>query len=397
MAGRVLFYVQHLLGVGHLVRASAIARCMAEAGLEVDLVSGGLPVPGFDLGLDPGPVNLLQLPPLRSGTGGFHDLVDETGARVDAAWKAMRRDRLLDLFRDRAPDAVVIEAFPFGRRQMRFELAPLLDAAHARHPRPVVVCSVRDILQVSRKPERDPETAATVNACFDHVMVHGDPRLVRLEDSFSRAGEIADKLCYTGMVAAWRPGGAGETGQGKGENEGEGEVVVSVGGGAFGRELLFGAMEARPLTRLRDAPWRFITGPNLADDDFATLTAAALATAAPAAITVERHRDDFQDLLAHCRVSVSHSGYNTAVDVLGAGCPSVMVPYSVGGETEQTARATRLAGRRLIQMVEDSRLAPQTLSRAIDAAMDTPPTDADRIDLDGAAKSARLVASWLSA
>ena len=74
-----------------------------------------------------------------------------------------------------------------------------------------------------------------------------------------------------------------------------------------------------------------------------------------------------------------------------------MVPYSVGGETEQTARATRLAGRRLIQMVEDSRLTPQTLSRAIDAAMDTPPTDANRIDLDGAAKSARLVASWLSA
>ncbi len=389
MAGRVLFYVQHLLGIGHLVRASAIARCMAEAGLAVDLVSGGMPVPGLGLG----PVNLLQLPPLRSGTGGFRDLVDDTGSRVDGAWKAARRDRLLELFRDRAPDALVIEAFPFGRRQMRFELAPLLDAAHARHPRPVVVASVRDILQVSRKPERDAETAATVNACFDHVMVHGDPRLVRLEDSFSRAGEIADKLCYTGMVAASHPGGAGGTGQG----EGKGEVVVSVGGGAIGRELLFVAMQARPLTRLGDAPWRLITGPNLADGDFSALADAALAADTPSAVTVERHRDDFTELLAHCRVSVSHCGYNTAVDVLGAGCPSVMVPYSVGGETEQTARATRLAERRLIQMVGDSRLSPQTLSRAIDAAMDAPPADANRIDLDGAAESARLVAAWLSA
>lgn len=386
MAGRVFFYVQHLLGIGHLVRALAIARCMDEAGLKVDLVSGGMPVPGFNNGLDLGSVNLIQLSPVRSGPGGFHDLVDKTGARIDAAWKATRRDRLLALFRDRAPDALVIEAYPFGRRQMTFELAPLLDTAHARRPRPVIVASVRDILQVSRKPERDPETAATVNARFDHVMVHGDPKLVRLEDSFTRAGEIADKLCYTGMVATSRPGTMGET------DEDKGEVVVSVGGGAFGRELLFGAMQARPLTRLGDAPWRFITGPNLAVSDFASLAADTSAV-----ITVERHRDDFQDLLARCRVSVSHCGYNTAVDVLGAGCRSVMVPYSVGGETEQTARATRLAGRGLIQMVEDRRLTPETLSRAIDAALDITPVSAPGIDLDGAAESARLMAGWLSA
>ena len=41
---RAFFYVQHLLGIGHLKRAVTIARSMAAAGLEVTLASGGLPV-----------------------------------------------------------------------------------------------------------------------------------------------------------------------------------------------------------------------------------------------------------------------------------------------------------------------------------------------------------------
>jgi predicted glycosyltransferase len=40
----------------------------------------------------------------------------------------------------------VIELFPFGRRQMRFELLPLLEAARARSPRPWIISSVRDVL-----------------------------------------------------------------------------------------------------------------------------------------------------------------------------------------------------------------------------------------------------------
>ncbi len=40
MQTRVLFYVQHLLGIGHLVRASRIATALARR-FEVLLVVGG--------------------------------------------------------------------------------------------------------------------------------------------------------------------------------------------------------------------------------------------------------------------------------------------------------------------------------------------------------------------
>jgi glycosyltransferase involved in cell wall biosynthesis len=55
---RVFFYVQHLLGIGHLARASRIARALAEDGFDVTMVTGGTPVSGF-----PGPeVRHLALP-----------------------------------------------------------------------------------------------------------------------------------------------------------------------------------------------------------------------------------------------------------------------------------------------------------------------------------------------
>ena len=50
---------------------------------------------------------------------GFSHLLDENGRRFGEADKEARRDRLLALFDTTQPDVVLIEAFPFGRRQMR--------------------------------------------------------------------------------------------------------------------------------------------------------------------------------------------------------------------------------------------------------------------------------------
>ncbi len=47
-APKVLFYVQHLLGIGHLKRATTLARAMNDLGLKVTLVSGGDFVPVID-------------------------------------------------------------------------------------------------------------------------------------------------------------------------------------------------------------------------------------------------------------------------------------------------------------------------------------------------------------
>ena len=169
------------------------------------------------------------------------------------------------------------------------------------------------------------------------------------------------------------------------------EVLVSAGGGATDSgALLRAALAARPLSNLKHRPWRLLVGPNLAEDERAALVAAA-----PKGVIVEANRDDFPSLLSRCAVSVSQAGYNTVAELLRAGCRAVVVPYSAGGETEQSFRAGRLHERGLAQVVEETALNPKTLAAAVDAAAGGPAPETGGIDLDGAENSAQLVKSWL--
>lgn len=379
---RVLFHVQHLLGIGHFRRALTIARALADGGLEVVLASGGEPVPD----LPTGPVELVQLPPAVAADAAFSGLLDADRQPVDESWRDRRREALLALFERVQPQALLVELFPFGRRAFRFELLPLLAAARARRRRPAVLCSLRDILVGGRKPERAAEAVALARRYFDRVLVHGDPRLIRLEETLPSAAELLDRLHYTGYVVA------GAADRPRGDGAGLGEVLVSAGGGAVGLPLLQAALEARPLSALGSRTWRLITGPAVGPR-----MAGALADAAPDGVIVERFRPDFAAMLARCRVSVSQAGYNTVMEILSVGARAVVVPFAEGRESEQTLRARRLAERGLLTLLEPEGLRPAGLAAAIDAAAGRPPAIAPDIALDGGERTAAIVAELAQA
>jgi len=369
---RVLFYVQHLLGIGHLARASRIGRAMAEAGIEVTMVTGGTPVEGF-----PGPeVKHIALPAIVSGDAGFSGLVDADGSPVDAAFQARRRDLLLGALRDTQPDIVMIEAFPFGRRQVRFELIPLLDEIRSMRDKPLVACSLRDILQERAKPGRDQKSVDLVNRYFDRVLVHGDPTFVRLEETFPLASGIADKLVYTGLVSAPLPPPPSE----------RFDIVVSAGGGAVGSGLLRAAVGAA--SRLpSQLTWCIISGPNLPQADYN-----AVETMLPANARLVRFRKDFASLLTTARVSVSQAGYNTVCDILRAGCGSVLIPFTAGGETEQAVRAGRLESLGLAVAVEEETLSVDGMTAAIGEMLVSRDREHHALDLEGAKRTAEILA-----
>jgi len=376
---RIFFYVQHLLGIGHLRRAAAIARGLDRHGLAVVFVSGGESVAGLDLGN----AEMVQLPAARAGDSGFGSIVDADGRPIDDAWRDRRRALLLDAFRRYAPAAVLIELYPFGRRPFRFELRPLLEAAAARRPRPAVLCSVRDILVGKSDPSRTAEVVDIIRRYFDAVLVHGDPRLIEFGATFAAADRIADRLRYTGYVVGDAPPAAAESGPG-------GEILVSAGGGAVGGPLLRAALRARPLTRVARQPWRMITGLNLPASELAAL----LTEAAAGDVTIERFRSDFQSLLRRCRLSVSQAGYNTVMELLAAGSRAVVVPFADGGETEQPIRARLLADRGLLTVVQPDGLTPERLAAGIDAADQAPPP-AISFDMSGTDGTARAVIETL--
>jgi len=371
---RILFYVQHLLGIGHLARASRIANALAEDGFDVTMVTGGTPVKGF-----PGPaIRHVALPAVTSAEG-FSGLVDESGQPVDDAFKAGRRDLLLATLRDTAPDIVILEAFPFGRRQVRFELLPLVDAIAAMTPRPRLVTSVRDILQERAKPGRNEEAVALLNAHFDLVMVHGDPKFARLEETFPEATAITTRIGYTGLVAAPPAPPASEAF----------DVLVSAGGGAAGADLVRATVEAARLLP-EVGRWALITGPNLPGDAFDDAVRQA-----PDTMQVLRFRSDFASLLNAASLSVSQAGYNTVCDILRAGCRSLLVPFSAGGETEQSVRAERLSQLGLASFIPEDGLTGANLATAITDTFSRPKPPAAALDLDGARATGKLLRDLL--
>lgn len=387
MSRSVFFYVQHLLGIGHLKRATTLASALAAGGLEVTFASGGPAVPG----IAPKGVRLVQLPAASAADLGFRNLVDESGRAVDEAWKKRRAAALMDAWREANADVLLIELFPFGRRQMRFELLPLLEAARAATPRPVIVSSVRDILGGGQKdPKKQDEMLATFEKYFDHVLVHSDPILVALEKTFRHAARLGDRLHYTGFISdRLAASSRGETGAGAGE------VIASAGGGAVGMPLLRAAIQARPLTRLKDRAWRVIAGINCAEADYEALARLARKEGGEG-IVVERFRPDFPALLANCELSISQAGYNTLMDILQSGARAVVVPFAGGGETEQSLRAQLFAERGVVEMVAEAGLTPAALAAAADRVADRPRSPGAAADLDGAARGAALVAALVA-
>jgi predicted glycosyltransferase len=372
--------VQHLLGTGHLRRAAAIGAAAADLDFEVEIVSGGPPIAGVGAGR----ARVVQLPPMHSLDAGFKHLVDGAGAPISEAWKNARRDLLLARLASFKPDVLITELFPFGRRALEFELLPLVQAARAMTPRPLILSSLRDILVTPRDAVKIERTLARVRESYDRILVHGDPALIDLPASYPPAAALGDKILYTGYVPS--PSGPDAP-----AGDGTDEIVVSAGGSAVGTRLLETALQARLAGTPSERTWRLLFGP-----DLPATARDRLQAQAGARVIVEPARQDFPSLLRRCHVSISQAGYNTVMDVLEARARAVLVPFATEGETEQTQRAVALARKGWMQVVQEHELDAPSLRAAIEraAAMDRP--DTGRLKRDGAVATAHCIRDLLA-
>lgn len=379
---KIVFYCQHVLGVGHFFRSLEICRALSRH--QVILMTGG---PRIGAAL-PGHVREVRLPALEMDRN-FKTLSAEAGADLDAV-RLARRERLRGLFAAEAPDLFILELYPFGRKAFRSEIDPLLeDLAGGRLPRCGVVCSLRDILVEKGAPEKhEARAVALLNRHFDAVLVHADPRLVRLEETFGRCHEIDVPLIYTGFVASGPPPGARRRLRAElGLAEADRLIVASAGGGSVGAPLLNAAVDAFRLVGNRKARLQVFTGPFLPEEDFERLRRAG-----GEGVGVARFTPEFPSYLAAADLSLSMAGYNTTMNLLAARVPALVWPF--GQNREQGLRARRLEALGALRLLADAELHPPRLAVRMEQMLARSERPDCGIDLDGAAATAAWADGW---
>ncbi len=378
---KIFIYCQHVWGLGHFVRILEIARALRSH--DVLLVTGGPPV---DLPL-PANVRRLQLPAVRMLAD--KQLVADDGRKLGDIW-AERIERLHALFQAECPDVFLVELYPLGRTAFGRELDPLLASIHSgRLPRCRVYCSVRDILVAKRDPQAyEARVARRLNRWFDALLVHADPDLIRLDATFSTMEAIEIPVVYTGYVARLDGQGAPvrETFRRKnGLPLNEKLIVVSAGGGQSGYPLMAAMLGAqRELASRIKIRMVLFTGPYLPANQREALLAEA-----GDGVLIRRFATDLTGWLSAADLSVSMGGYNTCMDLITAGVPALIWPFD--GDREQPLRADRLADRGLVSVLSSQDLAPSRLAERIQAMWEKADKTAARIDLKGAARTARYI------
>ena len=391
MGKRVMFYCQHVLGMGHLVRSAEIVRALARD-FSVLFVTGGEIPKGFRF---PRNIETIELIPLKSSPD-FSDLL-----LCDPSWpmeetKAIRRELLLHAFDTFRPDVLVTELFPFGRKQFSFELLPLLKRARSRPSKTMIVSSIRDVL-VNRKDQAEFEhrVCGIVNDFYDLVLVHGDERFLTLKDTFSRADDLQCPVAYTGYVVQEAKTTTAECGAVPHEQRKKPTIVVSNGSGSCpsGHLLLESALRAASLLE-QQIPHQFqvFAGPLIPESVYESLKEIA---ALSSNVTLTRYTPDLPAFLRRADLSISMAGYNTVMDILSAGVRSLVYPVTGNGDEEQSMRAGKLAKMGVLGVLEDDQLRPRKLAEEIQSALRSQPL---RILFNkaGAANSSLLLQKYLA-
>lgn len=356
MKPALLFYCQHSVGLGHLMRSYALTEKLAERFRVVLLAGGELP-----RGIrPPRGVEIVALPPLGVTDGTFGS--GDPRYTTERAW-AIRAQRIRQTLMATRPRVVLVELFPFGRAKFARELVPLLERARAQGA--TTACSVRDILVSARADQaaHDDRAATLANAHLDLILVHCDPRFARLEETFKPRVALTVPVHYTGFVA---PDGRRRHRRGE-------HIVVSAGGGRVGKPLL-----EQAITASAGRPMRAIAGPLMPAGDYEALRAMA-----PPNVELLRSVPDLARELSRAKASISQCGYNTALDLVRTRVPALVVPYATPEEDEQTRRARRLEQLGVLKVATH-------INGDLDALERFTPNPTT-LDLDGAARTRDLL------
>jgi predicted glycosyltransferase len=355
---RFLLYSHDALGLGHVRRNLVIAAALVERSPDASVLLATSADHAEALGVPEG-VDLMRLPAVRKVDNGHY--VPRRLSIDGPALHSLREGILAAAVETFRPSVLLVDKHPLGiGGELRSALTRLRELGGR------AVLGLRDVLDEAKtlRAEWTPEHALAVRRHYSRVLVYGERSLFDTLRGCSLPPELTERTQYCGYVAmpASRDGEAARTIRGFAHGAPRRPLVLATtGGGEDGRRVLDAFVEAAA-----DAPWDAIAvaGPHLAPAEALELRSRAAA----AGVAVRTFVPELAGWFSVVDAVVCMGGYNTLVEALARGVPTVCVPR-IHPRREQLIRARALARRGLLRVLEPGELTPKTLQEAVTSAL----------------------------
>lgn len=380
---RVAIYSQDGLGMGHLRRTNSIAAALLAADPSLTILAI-CDSPSGHYFQPSGRYDSLKLPTIvKRGPG------DWEAPRLGASFADVHRMRTAILSAAVStfdPDLLLVDHMPHGSMG---ELLPVLDLLKRQSPGSKVVLGIRDIIDA---PEVVCQRWAAegafdaIDRYYDQVLVYGSADLYDAPTLYGFSEEILARTTFCGYIVPPRQPSSDAVNSARaalvrGDTPDTRLVVVMGGSGADAAPMMAAAVSSQSeITSAGRAPMAVICGPNMPDGDRRELARLA----SDRDVYLIGSVSDTSSVMAAADVVVAMAGYNSTVELIASGTPTVLVPRP-GPSREQRIRARLFSERRWVEMVDPADLTPTSLAAAIDRAMD-PTVDRTAngvVDLDG--------------
>jgi predicted glycosyltransferase len=321
---RYLLYSHDTYGLGHFRRSALIAGGIVAASptAQVLIATGSPHAQAFSL---PERVDSLKLPSVtKDGDGRY--LPRKITAGIDEL-VGLRACLLVAACVQFAPDVIVVDQAPTG---MAGELIPMLQAVQKLANRPRLVLGLRDIVDdavtVDRQWCRHHEWEWLEH--YDDVVVYGSDQILTTAEELSLATRLPARVTHTGYIAPNMPE----------PSPCDPFILVTPGGGGDGQRLIRRYLDAIDAVAAAGLRSLIVTGPLMSASRRAELTVRAQERAD---VDMIEFSDNMRQLVASSIGVVSMAGYNTVVEELASGTPSMLVPRTTP-RLEQDIRARRM-------------------------------------------------------
>jgi len=370
---RIMLYSHDTLGYGHLRRNLLLATALSELTPRPEiLLIGGMREAGA-FALPPG-TDIVTLPAYaKQGDGSYRPR--ELGGDLERLAR-LRSRTIRSAAEGFDPDLLIVDNVPRGAQfELDETLAMLSDGGRCR-----IVLGLRDVIDersVTRLQWLRQRNFETVRRHFDDVWVYGDPALYDILDDCGMRGPLGTRARHVGYLD---PAGRRDRAQAEidraaiAKGDPRPYVFCAVGGGRDGAALCDAFARAQMPAGHRGV---LVTGTQMPE---ALRERVREVVASRDDMTVEPFlREPFEAMRGAARV-IGMGGYNTTIELLSIGSPSLIVPRCVP-RLEQLMRTERLAARGLVSLLRPEELGAETVSAWLARPVAAP--DAGALDMDG--------------